>query len=386
MTAVLADALRDVVDHLGGARFIGRHPGTVETDAWSRWYLDPDDPQLRYQSVTWTLGSTEWSPWLPGWAAGLSAEQTAEHWADLGDMAAAVGWAQAVAWLRSEGERQRDLAAAVGTWHHDVLEALLLDAAIPDPPGWVLGCTLKTGGERIVITQEALDDWASGLLNFITDFRLVPVMAEASVCNPVFGYAGRVDLGAEFPGLGLGLVDLKSGQPRASVMAQLTALIRASEVWLPLGERVEMPRFEWGAVLHLRGVWERGYKLTRVPTGPDQWAWFERAVRLLQAREGQPKLGRGVLYPPAFDDDGHVVGIPDDVMVEDLPIGAARTALREAGFRWLSELAGFRADEIQSDPKRGVGVKGVGPKTIEALAGLLAEHRMAFADAAAAVA
>src|SRR5512142_1978612 len=93
----LAGVLQSVAHLLDGARFIGRHPVQPDDgDGWSRWYPDPDDPSLQYQSVTWTISSTEWAPWLPQWAAKLASEQAAEHWADLGDMAAAVGWAATI--------------------------------------------------------------------------------------------------------------------------------------------------------------------------------------------------------------------------------------------------------------------------------------------------
>jgi hypothetical protein len=377
----LSSVLEGIRDLLGDATFIGRYQGVVDTNEHdgSRWYTDPSDSNIRYQSVTWTIGSTQSAPWLMAWAAKLAAEQACEHWAEIGDLAASAGWPAAVAWLKDEAKRQRDLAAEVGTWHHDVLEALLLDASIPDPPKWILGRRLQTGGEDLVITQETLDRWAEGILNFVTDYRLTPIMAESTVCNPIEGYAARVDLGAEFPGYGLGLVDMKTGQPRTSVMAQLTAQMHATEVWLPLGDRIEMPRFEWGAVLHLRQVWERGYKLRRVPTGLEQWAWFRAANDLLKMREAQPDLERLAMYPPEFAEDGSVARFPVTPMIEDTGLRCAR-ALRNAGLTWVHELAAYDVADIASDTKRKMGIKGVGPKAIEALRGLLADHDLTFAD------
>jgi len=378
-----ADILAPIVHLLDGARFIGRHEDVLETGEHdgSRWYLDPADPSIRYQSVTWTIGSSQSAPWLMAWAAKLAAEVAVEYWALLGDLAADDP-VYAVKWLKAEAKRQRELAAEVGTWHHDVLEAFLLDATIPDPPPWILGRRLTTGGEDMVITQSVLDQWADGITNFITDYRLTPVMAEATVCNPIEGYATRVDVGAEFPGYGLGLVDMKSGQPRASVMAQLTAQMHATEVWLPMGERIEMPPFEWGAALHLRGVWERGYKLRRVPTGRAQWEWFQAANDLLKAREDQPDLERMALYPPVFAEDGTVERLPTIPMIEDTGL-RCRTQLIAAGLRWLHELAEFEASDVLSvaaTKKRPArGIKGVGPKSVDAIRGLLAEHGLTFA-------
>lgn len=385
--ARVASVLDTVREMLGDAAFIGRHGGVVDTDedTGSRWYCDPDDPGITYQSVTWTISASESAPWLMAWAAKLAVEYAVEHWGEIGGLMRADGPRVTVAFLQDEARRQRELAAEVGTWHHDVLEAILLDAAIPDPPKWVLGRRLTTGGEDMVITQEVLDRWADGIVNFISDYRLVPVMSEATVCNPIEGYAARVDLGAEFPGHGLGLVDMKSGKPRASVMAQLTAQKNATEVWLPLGGRVEMPRFEWGAVLHLRQVWERGYKLRRVPTGASQWAWFRAANRLLKAREEQPDLERLALYPPVFDEDGQVVGVPVVPMLEDTGLRCSR-ALTGAGLRWLSEVAEFTADDLLSRPatktRPARGIKGVGPKGLEDVRVLLRQYGLALAGEA----
>jgi hypothetical protein len=380
----IAKVLESIREQLGDASFIGRHGGVVDTDdhTGSRWYTDPEDPEVFYQSVTWTISSSESAPWLMAWAAKLAAEYAVDHWSEVGGLMRDVGPMGVVAWLKEEARRQRELAAECGTWHHDVLEAILLDQAIPDPPKWVIGRRLTTGGEDFLITQETLDRWADGILHFITDYRLVPVMSEATVCNPIEGYAARVDLGAEFPGHGLGLVDMKSGRPRVSVMAQLTAQKNATEVWLPLGGRVEMPAFEWGAVLHLRQTWERGYKLRRVPTGPAQWAWFRSANRLLKSREEQPDLERMALYPPEFDEAGDVVRIPTIPMLEDSGLRCAKPLIG-AGLRWLHEVAEFTAEDLLSKPgtktRPARGVKGVGPKSIEELRLALAQHGLTLA-------
>lgn len=377
----LAAVLQGVADKLDGARFIGRHGGLVDTNEHdgSRWYHDPDDPTVRYQSVTFTISSTEAAPWLTDWAGKLAAEMVADHWAEIGEIASALGWPAAVAWMKREAKRQRALAADVGTWLHDVLEALLIgDVPIPDPLPDMLGRRLKTGGDDMVITQEVLDAWADGILTFIADYRLVPVMSEATVCNPLEGYAARVDLGAEFPGLGMGLVDMKSGWVRKSVMAQLTAQRYATEVWLPLGERIEMPRFEWTAALHLRPKWRAGYKLLPVPSGREQWEWFARANRLLQAREAQPDLDASALYPPVFGPDGAVTGYRKVPMVEDARVRCSGV-LADAGFVWVEELTDWAAEDLLSDPKRGKGIKGLGAKGIDALRALLAEHGLTFA-------
>ena len=372
----LAAILQEHVDKLGGAAFIGRHQSLVETnDDGSRWYYDPENPEVRYQSVTWTISSTESAPWLPAWAAGLAADVCLDNWALIGDMVAAVGVPATRTWIASEAKVQRELAADVGTYLHDVLEARLLSMPIPAPPEHVLGRTLKTSGEIMQITDEMLAVWAMGIDHFLADYRVRPVMAEATVCNPIEGYAARVDLMAEFPGYGLGLVDLKSGMVKQSATAQLTAQRHATEVWLPLGERIDMPPAQWGAVLHLRPKWQRGYKLQRVPTGPSEWSWFRALTRALKERE---RPASEVMYPPIFDADGEAAALVESPMVEDTGLRCAK-ALQGAGFTWLHELANVPVEQVVSDLKRGTGIKGVGPKAVDALRGLLAAQGLSFA-------
>ncbi len=380
---VLADALQGIAHLLGGAAFVGRHPTSALDGAdGSRWYIDPDDSSLRYQSVTWTIGSTTSAPWLPAWAAGLVADVVVDEWSTLGAMARAEGLTAVRRYLTAQATLQRELAADVGTHLHDILEARLLDMPEPCPPEHVLGRRLKTGGDVIDITEETLTEWAEGITHFLTDYRIRPVMAEATVCHPIEGYAARIDLGAEFPGLGLGLVDLKSGAVRKSAIAQLTAQKNATEMWLPLGERVEMPRFDWGAVLHLRPKWARGYKLQRVPTGPGEWAWFRAMNDLLKRREDD-RDDLEVIYPPIFDAAGEPAALIECPMVEDLPVRCARILAAE-GFVWLHELAAVRVTDLLSVPASKTsprrGIRGIGPKAVNELRGLLAVHDMSFAD------
>jgi hypothetical protein len=285
-------------------------------------------------------------------------------------MAAAVGWPAVRAWLAAEAKVQRELAADVGTHLHDVLEARLLGMPIPAPPEHILGRTLKTQGDVLTVAPEMLDGWAEGIDHFLDDYRIRPVMAEATVCNPIEGYAARVDLMGEFPGYGLGLVDLKSGQVKASAAVQLTAQRHATEVWLPLGDRIDMPPAEWGAVLHLRPKWARGYKLLRVPTGPSEWSWFRALTRALKERERE-RESAAPMYPPIFDACGEPAALVGSPMVEDTGLRCS-SVLRAAGYEWLHELGCVEATQVRA-------VKGVGPKAIDALRALLAEHGMTFA-------
>lgn len=376
MTARLAEVLRPYAGMLHGATFIGRHETQADDgDDGSRWYPDPGRPGVRHQSVTWTISSTENAPWVLPWAGTVAAETVRDSWSLLGALMRAEdgGPNVMVKWLKEEARRQRELAAAVGTWLHDVLEALLVGGAIPAPPAWMLGRTLRTGGERILITQETLDSWADGLLAFITDFRLEPIMSEASIANPMEGYATRTDVVAYLPGYGIACIDLKSGNVRRSVRAQLAAMLRTTEVWVPGGGKIPMPDCDYAAVLHLRPKFTRGYKLQRLL--PDEveagWKEFRAAVRLVKQREAAGALDQAVMYPPVFDERGDVVSVPTLPMVEDLGIRASR-AIAAAGLEWLADVAAFTEAEL-------LAVRGVGPKAIDDIRTVLAGHGLALA-------
>ena len=323
----------------------------------SRWYLDPDDPAIRYQSVTWICGASESAPWLVDWAGKITAEWVVDNLDLVLSFFYGEGYGPGAAGeaIKGEGRRQRDLAAEVGTWLHDVLEALILDGPIPDPPPDMLGRRLD--GE--VITQALLDSWAQGLLHFLEDYRPVPTMAEATVCNPVEGYAGTLDLGALLPGLGVWMIDLKSGKHLPQWLElQLTGYWNATEVWLPLGGREPLPVFDRVGVLHLRPHYGRGYKLREIDPTPSVWGEFQRRLSSLQWRE--QKRARPVVYPPGPD------GGQPPPLVEDLPL-RTRRALVTAGLVTLTDVAGFTAKELTK-------VDGFGKTSVAQLRGILAGH------------
>lgn len=328
----------------------------------SRWYLDPDNQEIRYQSVTWTCSASESAPWLTGWSGRVTAEWVIDNLetvlAFLYDPEYGPG--AAVEIIRVEAERQRALAADVGVWLHDVLEALALDQPIPDPPPDMLGRRL----DGVQITQGVLDAWAHGLLCFLEDYSPEVILSEATVANPVEGYAGTLDLGAIIGGL-TWLLDLKSGKnlPRW-LEVQLAMYRHAPEVWLPLGIRAEPPAWDRCGVLHLRPSYHRGYKLREIDTGPEVVAEYRRRIESLRWREQRPV--RPVFYPPGPD------GEQPFPLVEDLPLRTRRSLLT-AGLVSLDELAEFTARDLGK-------VRGVGRESVAQIVELLAAHGLSLAD------
>lgn len=341
----------------------------------SRWYVDPVDPELVYESVTAILSAATSKPWLTAWASKLAAEFSVDHLDLIRTTRDEVGRDAAVDLIKGAAKRKRELLADIGTHQHDVLEALLLDQPIPSVPEHLDGVEVE--GETV--DHDAISD---GLLNFLTDYDFTPEMAEATVANVVHGFAGTLDMIGRFPRLRLdgirpragglrGLIDCKSGKTLDPTMnAQLGAYERADEVWLDsLGNKAPMPAVDFCAVLHLRREYERGYKLLRVPADEDAFEWFLYCQKVLKKQKAQPKIKGRPLYPPLAD------GSQPPPLLEDVEhdgFGRCRGALLTTGLRSLSDLAGLTEAQC-------LAIKGIGPKAVVACAGVLSAHGLAFA-------
>lgn len=343
----------------------------------NRTYIDPANPEVVLDSVTKVNSATEEKAQLQKWVAKLTAEFAIDQMDYLQTLKAEGSIRNdLVDFVKTEAKRLKDLASEMGTYQHDVLEALLLDLPIPSIPNHLVDIDLD--GERV-----DLDEISDGLLNFYTDHDVDPELAEATVANPVLGYAGTLDLVATLPHLKLpgsdkvglrGLFDLKCGKNLYSAMRkQLAAYERCTEVWVDhLGNKVAMPEVDFCAVVHLRKDYDRGYKLIMVPTGDVEFQRFMNAYRTYrdQVEAGQ-KLGGTVLYVPLPD------GSQPPPLLEDLSGSFGRSALIKAGLRSITDLAALT-------PAEALAIKGVAAKTLTACEALLAVHGLTFSTAKAA--
>lgn len=318
----------------------------------SRWYVDPIDPSRRYESVTTILSMAGESSWMAPWGAKMAAEWIGRNFATYAEALAVLGPEGAARWYRDVFKAERDIKADLGSHQHHILEALLLDAPIPDVPEHLVGVVID--GEQV--DHDAISD---GLLRFLSDYDVTPVFAEATVVNPVHGYAGTLDLIADLPGIGRALIDCKTGAKiKDEVGLQLAPYRFAREVWLdPFGNRCDVPDVDVCAVLHLRRSYQRGYKLIEVEAGPDQLAQFLTLHRAIRVREAISTLPRTVLRAPGQAE-----------LIEDV-YGLSRyaRALSTAGLETLSDLAAFTPTDLRA-------IRGIGPKAIDAIADTLATH------------
>lgn len=341
-------------------------------------YIHPISGQP-YLSVTYVIGASTSKPWLGDWAAKSAAQYAvdfAPHWqATFRDQ----GRDAAINEIKRISSATRDLKAEVGTYEHDIIEALFLDQPIPGIPDHLDGKVIEVDDELAVIDQAWLDSIADGFLNFVADFEFSPIAAECTVASDEEEGAGTIDAigrSALFPELKIG-IDAKTGAKLGrEVYAQLGAYSKFPQIWLRNGTIVRTPKVDRWAVLHLRPSYSRGYKLLLVSQAELElgWAWWQQCRAQVAAAETVPtKFGR-VLYPPLPD------GTQPPPMVEDLTsfAGCSRAVkpLRAAGFVWLSDVALLERADI-------LAIKGVGAKTADALERVLAEHDLRLAAAKA---
>jgi len=341
--------------------------GRVDTGD-NRWYVDPDNPDLRYESVTHIIGASNPKPWLVAWGAKLAAEFAVEKHDRLGGVIADFGVPAAIDLVKGEAKRRRELKAEIGSYQHDVIECLVLDRPLPSIPDHLYG--VEVDGE--VVDLDVISD---GFLNFVADHSPVFHLAEATVANTFEGYAGTLDLVLDLPGESEGgrrwLIDAKTGVVLEPTMrAQLAAYRYADEVWLDqLGNKAPMVPVDRCGVLHIRKEYERGYKLISVRAGQDEFSWFQAMTRAyhMGVDMGHKLEGR-VHYPPLPD------GSQPPPLLEDTEL-RCRSALVKAGIRDLAALAALT-------PAGWRQVKGVGPKAVDEIAALLIEHGLLRAEVA----
>lgn len=196
--------------------------------------------------------------------------------------------------IKAAAENARDAAADLGTRVHDLAEAHLTGKALAAREG-----------------DEVAEQFVAQYLKFLKDFDVDLAehvhAAEITVAHPTLGYAGTLDatlflaLDGFLPGQpvkrlaggerALWALDYKSSLTRASTQCypehalQLTALKHCTEMWLPNGDVIPMPRGIRGtAVLNLR---TKTYKLIPLPSGTSEFKAFKSILALTQWLHGE---------------------------------------------------------------------------------------------------
>jgi hypothetical protein len=194
-----------------------------------------------YPSVTAIISGGVPKPFLPRWAAKAAAEYAIGHL----DHLRLLPPGQAIREVKQAPFTERDVAADLGDLIHAAVEAHATGRPRPDLP-------------------EAAAGYLAGFDRFVTERTPVFLLAERTVYSRHYGYAGTFDAIATLPGLGIVLLDVKTGnRVYPEVCLQLAAYAAADFIGDP--DRVTeqpLPEIHAGAVLHLR---PGGYHLLAIP-------------------------------------------------------------------------------------------------------------------------
>jgi hypothetical protein len=203
--------------------------------AKGHYYIDANDN--RVPGVTTILGDGVPKPALINWAANSTANYAIDNWDEL------TGLTPSTRLKKLQGARyeEKDRAANRGTEIHNIAEKL-------------------HRGETIEV-PDVLTGHIESYIQFLDDFNVRPVLVEATVMSHKYGWAGTLDLIADFPnglpGLEMPcprlLCDLKSN--RSGIFGE-TALqlagYRYADVYLDGDDEVPMIQVDGCAAIHVR--------------------------------------------------------------------------------------------------------------------------------------
>src|SRR6266545_3174436 len=194
-----------------------------------------------YPSVTAIISGGVPKPFLPRWAAKVAAEYAIGNLDHLRLLPAG----QAIREVKQAPFTKRDVAADLGDLIHAAVEAHATGRPRPDLP-------------------EAAAGYLAGFDRFVAQRNPGFLLAERTVYSRRYGYAGTFDLLATVPGVGVVLLDVKTGnRVYPEVCLQLAAYAAGDFIGDPDGTTERpLPTIHAGAVLHLR---PGGYHLLPIP-------------------------------------------------------------------------------------------------------------------------
>lgn len=383
----------------------------------------PVDGKLLW-SVTTVIGGTDFKPWIPKWYASMSARWCVDNLAQLArvmrawrrdaagtltpDEARAKARKAAVDLAKDAAKAERELKADAGSHVHAVMKALITWAKLPVRSAALLELPLlpeHLEGTRYDLGDDSepplladiVDMMVDGFLNFVAAFGDSMRIAESelTVYNADLGYAGSLDQIIVLTGYAISygtgpkgadeivacpgnvlviVVDAKTGKALDGTWKeQLAAYMMAPECGTPLGEMFKMPKVHGGAVLHLRPDYPDGWNLFLVSAADTAAAWerFKKALSIFTERQ-EVKGKPGTVIRP-LRADGTMPG-PRLCDVASEGYGYALAPLRKAlgAGAELEDVARFTAAEL-------LAVRGIGPKLIETIRQMLADHRLHLA-------
>jgi hypothetical protein len=377
-------------------------PVFAASDDDSRFYPYPPTGEL-LDRVTNIIGGTDAKPWIAKWHGSTSTAWCVDNLEAVARTKVLRGRKAAIDLGKDEAERIRDLKADAGTYVHDVQEALILWAAsrdgegssisIPLLPEHLQGAWYSFSKDEGAPLADVVEWMVDGFINFVGAFKPRFRAAEMPVYNQPLGYAGTLDMIIELDGYAISVgtgprgadeivarpgavlvvcVDTKTGKAMEGTWKEQVAAYRRAPECDPsrMGSLRPMPKTDCGAVLHLRPDYPGGHSLTLVSSGDDAAAWerFAKAASIYRERQQvKDKPGPAIR---ALRADGTMPG-PRLCDLNGEGYGRALSPISRAlgAETELADLARFTAADI-------LAVKGVGPKLITAIRGMLADYRL----------
>jgi hypothetical protein len=211
---------------------------------------------------------------LINWAANATAEAAINRWDEL----AAMPPAARLKTLQGARYADRDAAGNRGTEVHKLGEQLVHGKAVSYP--------------------DELAGHVSSYVAFLDEFDPQPVLVEGVVMSHAHGYAGTLDLIADFPTLGQRLlVDLKTNRSGifGETALQLAAYRGADTYVTDEGDEVDMIEVDGCAAVHVR---PDGYSLIPLESGPEQFRAFLYLQQVARWTEDSRDLVGDPIQPP----------------------------------------------------------------------------------------
>lgn len=250
-------------------------------------YLDAND--RRVPGVTSVTDGGLPKKALINWAGNATAAYAIDNWNGL----AALPTSERLRRLQGGRYEDKDRAANRGTEVHTLAERLVKGEEVPIP--------------------EELAGHAESYVHFLDEFDPQPVLVEGTVYSIKHGYAGTLDLIADFPTLSQRLlVDLKTN--RSGIFGE-TALqlagYRYAETYLdPAGAPQPMLNVDGCAALHVRA---NGFDLIPLIVGPQQFRDFLYAQQIKRFDDGASDLVGSPIPPPSRVQRRRLEIVPSEV-------------------------------------------------------------------------
>lgn len=224
-----------------------------------------DAENRKVPGVTTLTGNGFPKPALVPWAAETTAGYAIDHWDEL----AALPPSERMKRMKKAPTEARNSAALRGTKLHALATGLIAGDEVPVPDE----------SASLVETY----------LRFLDEWDPAPVAVEAPVVSYRHGYAGTLDLIADVPVYGRGLMDIKTSRSGVygDVALQLAGYRYADTYQDNDGTEHGMPAVDFTAVVWVR---EDGYDVIPVDAGPEQHRAFLYVAQVAAFAEGARDL------------------------------------------------------------------------------------------------